>query len=396
MGGKGSSNFNYTPDPNIGKAAMMQAQLGQQYLTMAQRQYDTQMARQQQQDQIANSVTAQQLEASRETQQWARQDRQRYKSVFEPLQDEYLDDLDTFRSSAYQNMQADRAAATVRSAGEQAKGTAMRQLAARGVTPSSGQAMALERKADTQTALAAAGAENQSRDQSRALAAGAQANAINLGSGAAVNPATSMGLSQSLGSSAIGVTAANNQQAAGAFSTLGSGYTTAMQGYQAQAQALNADKNSSIQAWSAEQQAQAQSSAGFGNMIGTVAGAALMFSSEEFKEDKEPSEGNLAKVRSLPIEDWNYTPESGAGDPNERHTGTYAEDFQEATGRGDGKTIPVIDAIGVTMGAVKELADKVDDLSAQVGRGRGIAGVVPDKKPKPRRPSRGVADLEAV
>ena len=34
------------------------------------------------------------------------------------------------------------------------------------------------------------------------------------------------------------------------------------------------------------------------------------------------------------------------------HIGTYAQDFQNATGLGDGKSINVIDALGVTMGAV--------------------------------------------
>lgn len=210
-----------------------------------------------------------------------------------------------------------------------------------------------------------------------------------------------MGLSQGLGSSAVGLTAANNQQAAGNFATIGSGYSTAMQGYHSQAAALNADKNSALQAWSANQQAGATGAAGFGNFLGAVVGSALRLpSSEEFKEGKAPSQGNLEKVRSLPIEDWNYTPESGAGDPNERHTGTYAEDFQRATGRGDGKTIPVGDAIGVTMGAVKELADKVDDLAQQVGaapkparKGRGLPAAANNNQP---RRARGITNTEAA
>ncbi|MFG1340921.1 hypothetical protein [Xanthobacter autotrophicus] len=47
----------------------------------------------------------------------------------------------------------------------------------------------------------------------------------------------------------------------------------------------------------------------------------------------------------------------------ERHIGTYAQDFKATTGKGDGHSIPVIDAIGVTKGAVKELDAKVEKLA---------------------------------
>jgi hypothetical protein len=40
-----------------------------------------------------------------------------------------------------------------------------------------------------------------------------------------------------------------------------------------------------------------------------------------------------------------------------------AQDFKRVTGLGDGRSISVIDAIGVTMGAVKELAEKIDTLA---------------------------------
>jgi hypothetical protein len=44
----------------------------------------------------------------------------------------------------------------------------------------------------------------------------------------------------------------------------------------------------------------------------------------------------------------------------------YAEEFRENTGLGDGQTIAFQDAIGVTMGAVKDLDAEVRDLSAKI------------------------------
>ena len=62
----------------------------------------------------------------------------------------------------------------------------------------------------------------------------------------------------------------------------------------------------------------------------------------------------------MPVEKWRYKP--GRGDGGE-HVGPYAQDFAAATGQGDGKSIDMISAIGVTMGAIRDLDKKVDKMA---------------------------------
>ena len=81
-----------------------------------------------------------------------------------------------------------------------------------------------------------------------------------------------------------------------------------------------------------------------------------MLSSKELKEGKKPAKNSLAAVRKMPVEEWSH--KKGVADDG-RHVGPYAEDFAEATGMGDGKTIDAISLMGVTLGAVKELDAKV-------------------------------------
>ena len=61
----------------------------------------------------------------------------------------------------------------------------------------------------------------------------------------------------------------------------------------------------------------------------------------------------------MPVEKWKY--KDGVADEGQ-HIGVYAEDFQQATGMGDGKTINLVDGLGLTMKAVQELSEKVDSL----------------------------------
>ncbi len=129
-------------------------------------------------------------------------------------------------------------------------------------------------------------------------------------------------------------------------------------GYTKQAGVLTNLYNGQLSAWNGQNNAASQSNSDLMGAIGT--GAGLIFSDENAKEKKEPATGTLEAVRSMPVQEWDYKPGMGDG---ERHIGTYAQHFKAATGKGDGRSIPVIDAIGVTMAAVKELDAKVEKLA---------------------------------
>ena len=71
-------------------------------------------------------------------------------------------------------------------------------------------------------------------------------------------------------------------------------------------------------------------------------------------------EATLEKLEDLPVERWRYKDGLGLGDRD--HLGPYAEDFRGTFGLGDGKTINIIDAIGIGLSATKGLAKKVKVL----------------------------------
>jgi hypothetical protein len=77
-----------------------------------------------------------------------------------------------------------------------------------------------------------------------------------------------------------------------------------------------------------------------------------------------PAPEMLPAVRALEVEHWRYRPAvaEALGLDQAEHIGPMAEDWQAATGLGDGVTINVIDAIGVLTKAVQELAAEVAEL----------------------------------
>jgi hypothetical protein len=66
----------------------------------------------------------------------------------------------------------------------------------------------------------------------------------------------------------------------------------------------------------------------------------------------------LARLDALPIFRWKY---KGDATP---HIGPMAQDFQAAFGVGDGRTINLVDVVGVMLASQKGLAEKI------VGRGK--------------------------
>ena len=300
-------------DARIGEAAMLSAQTGQDYLSFMK-------------DQAGVSN------------QWAAEDRNRYQTVYQPLQDQYIADAATYASPDRMAGRVNSAQASVQSALDAAKAGSMRSLAALGVNPNSGRFAGMSDTADLQGGLAVAGAGNMERRAVRGEAEAMRANAINMGSGLAVNPGTSLGLSNGAASS---------------------GFGGAMQGYQQQGSLLNTQHQQQMDAYNANQAQASGMWGGVGSLLGLAFG-----SDEEIKENKKaPGRSLLSAIEKMRVEEWEY--KQGEGDGG-RHVGTYAQDFAKETGMGDGKTINVIDAIGTTMGAVKELSAKVDKLASTV------------------------------
>lgn len=272
---KGSSSAPKA-DPNIGKAALKEADLGEEWLKFSREQFAVDNARQAEQDKLAAQVTSQQLDASKQAQGWATEDRDRYNSVFKPLQDDFIDTANNWDSAERQQQVASEAKADVlRNASEQ-RGATQRQMTSMGVSPTSGRYAGVDRAGESATALAAAGAENTSRNQVRKEGVAMRGDAINLGSGLGVNPATSLGLSTSAGSSAMGTTAANNAQAASLSSKVGQGYQGAMGGYNSQANILQGQYNSQLSAWQSSQANAAANSSGLMSGIGSLGGMAMV------------------------------------------------------------------------------------------------------------------------
>lgn len=323
------------PDPAIGEAAVASADLGKKYLNWMKKQ-----------SAISN--------------EWADEDRSRYKSVFEPLQDQFITEAQEYDTPERRASVSQQAVADVAGQIDLAEQARERELARMGVDPTSGKGMASSQTADIKAGLAKAGAANTARRQVEAEGRALRAQAVNLGSGFAVNPATSLGM---------------------AGNSMSSGFQGAMQGYNQQGNLLNTQYQQQLQAWNANQ----ASSGSLMSGLGSLAGMAFFASSKDYKTNKRPVRGVLDALKEMPVESWDY--KDGIADGGS-HIGPYAEDFQKATGKGDGKTIPVVDAVGVTMGAVQELSDKVDDLAGKIERGakgraksgkasrpRGIKGV---------------------
>jgi len=365
-GGKGGGSDAPAPDPNIGKAALMQAQTGEKWLQFAKDQFAVGNERQEKIDALTGQVTQAQLDSMNDSNARADEMWSRYQKVFKPEQDRYIKEARDWDSTQRQAEVAAEAKAAVMGNAAAAQQQNQRQMASMGVNPNSGRFAGIERANTTGTALAAAGAQNQARNQVRAQGLALQEGIANMGQGATSTSAQQVGLGLNSGNSAAGNMNAANAQWQGNNQIMGQGFQGAMQGYAGQANTLNNLYGNQLNAWSAQQQASSASSAGLMSGIGQLvgSGAALyMMSSKDAKENKRPVEGSaLEAVEQMPVEQWKY--KDGMGDSGE-HIGPYAEDFQAATGKGDGATIPVVDAIGVTMKAVQELNQKVDKIAGK-------------------------------
>lgn len=368
MGKKGGSSKAPKPDPRIAQAAQKQADLGQDWLSFAKDAFEQSKARQETIDKQTADVMAQQRGVADQQLKWAQQDRDRYNNVFVPVQDKFVNTAMNYDTPEKQEEAAAEASADVQNSAAKAQEAQARNAASMGVNPASGRYAGIDQNTVMNTALANAGAQNQARQLVRDKALGLQYQAANMGNMLPQQSNQTMGLGLGAGSDAIGLAQRNQQLFNGSTGIVNSGYAGAMSGYQGMSNSLNNLYGNQLSAWQAQNQQNAQKASGLGSFLGGVAGIASSFlpSDKNLKTNKRRlrAGAGLEAVNSMPIDTWKYKP--GVADEGE-HIGTYAQDFKKATGKGDGKTIPVVDAVGISMKAIQDLSKEVKNIERAIG-----------------------------
>jgi hypothetical protein len=396
--GKGSGG-GPSPDPQIGAAALKQAQTGEQWLDFAKTSYAGSQARQAKLDALTSKVTEQQLGIGKQQLgiadwqfQQAKEDRARWEKKGIAAQDAFAKEAESYSTPERQAEAAAEARGGVQTEAAAARAQSDRELAASGVAPGSGRSLAADRAGELGTAAASAGAANMARTAMRDKGLALKADVANMYAGlpAQSAAATQLGLgaggsAAQIGANAVGMGQANQQIFNQSAQIMGQGFGGAMTGYAGQASTLSNLYGLQLQKYQIDQEAKSANISGIAGALGTGIGAFAALSSPKAKTKiKKVKKGEgLKAVKKMPVSTYKYKPGMGDSTP---HVGTMSDKFAKATGQKDTGMIAHQDAIGITMAAVQDLAAKVDRLGKHIGI----------KDPTPRRSSQSPAKARAA
>lgn len=265
--GKGGSS-SPDPDPMIGQAAYKNAQIGEEWLGFAKDQFAEGSKRLEITDALTNEVIRKQLDTQDESMAWAREDRARQKEVFQPLQDEFISTAKNYDSAENQDRAAAEAAADIQKAAGNQSEINRRTMASMGVSPTSGRFAGVARSDATNTALAEAGASNTARRMVRDRALDLKGAAINMGNGLSASTASAYGIGMNAGNSAVGNNATANADFYKNNGVMQAGMGGAVSANNSAGGMLNDLYGKQVQGWAAQQQSNATSSAGIGQLAG--------------------------------------------------------------------------------------------------------------------------------
>lgn len=134
----------------------------------------------------------------------ARADRERYQSVYQPLEDDLIAEFQNYDSQERQNLEAGRAMGQVQQAFDAQRANSEQRLASYGIDPSQLRAGAIDMQARNRAALAQAQAGNAARQRVEDTGRSLRAEAINIGRGMPSQVAAAYGQTLNAGNSAMG------------------------------------------------------------------------------------------------------------------------------------------------------------------------------------------------
>ena len=245
------------------KQADLSYQIAQDQLAWAKEQYATDKETI---DKVVNSM----LETQDFTQENAEADRARYEATFQPLEDQFVKQVQEYASPERTAFEVGRAQADVAQQFNQAREASQQQLESFGVNPADTRYAALDIGTRTAQAAASAAAGTQAATNVENTQLGLLGEAINIGKGYPNQVAQSYATSLGAGQGAAGATNQATQTASGAMTAPANYITAGNQGYGVSADAQTSLYNSQVNAYNAALQA----SAGWGGVLGGLTGLA--------------------------------------------------------------------------------------------------------------------------
>lgn len=297
------------------KSAQLSFQLGQDQLAWAKEQFAANQG-------VTNSVIDAALGRQEVSDQQAAEDRQRYTTIFQPLEDQLAKDAQDYASPDKKEAAAGAAESNVAQQFQQARTTAAQKLEQFGVDPSQTRQGALDLQSRVAEAAAQAGAGNTARNALDAQQLALRSEAINVGRGYPGQIAGQYGTALNSGNQAV-----NSGLATTASGAQTMGTPVQYQGLGNQAlgvwgNTLNMGYQNQLSSWQAGQ----SQNSGLGGLLGTGLGIAASFI-PGFAEGGgvDPGAG-MAPPTALPT------------GPNGEHGGIQVPPSQNGPGPGD--TVP--------------------------------------------------------
>lgn len=349
------------PDPAIGEAAKQNAEIGKEALAFSKQQYEESKPRYEKYAQLVDQVVTQQLKIGDQSAALSQDYADYMKGTFRPIEQALAEEAAQAGGVADQEKRASEAGVDVSTSFEAGREAQKRDLQRVGVNPNSGAYLSADTSSRVLEAAARAQGMNNAREQAKNLGWAKRMDVANVGRNLPSSQATSAGIALNAGNAAAGNAGAPNAMANQNAAQQLTGYNTAVGANQAAGGLYLGQFGAQMSGYNAQQQAEAAKWGGIGSLVGSGIGAYAALSSKKLKHRKEKvdEEVVLKGLKKLPVEKWDY--KKGVADEG-THVGAYAEDFQKEFGVGDGKTINLIDAVGVTMAAIKGLSKQVDRI----------------------------------
>ena len=344
-------------DPAVGQAAKENAAVAREQLAFSKTVYEENKPRQAKMDALAEQVVNQQLDIGAKSAALSQDYTDYMKGTFRPIEQALAGEAATAGGAADQEKLAGEAGVDVATSFEAGRGAQLRDMQRVGVNPNSGAYLSADTSSRVMEAASRAQAMNNARTQAKNLGWAKKMDVANVGRNLPSNQATSAGIALNAGNAAVSNAAVPMNTANQNAAQMNAGYAGSVNANTAAGGLYLGQYGAQMQGYNAQQQAEADKWSG----VGQLATTAYMMSSKKLKHNKEKvsAEIILKGLKKLPVEKWDY--KKGVADEG-KHIGAYAEDFSKEFGLGDGKTINMIDAIGVSMAAIKGLSRQVDRI----------------------------------